>query len=445
MKLFRRLMGKSSIDEENATTLIIGDEVPLLFKDCLNKAQKIKWLESENGQKILKQRPLLQKQYESGELFRLIDNPYWKVRLEQWLADHDENDAEHKGIVYGLSLPKTQEEKEKERGKNGWLHKPVEYNISLEDMFRQPYFEFQNETLSTEQKYELLTQGYTVLRNVIPVDLVNNAVTTIEEMVEERKKYVGNTKMENLESKGFEDPYFLSGVTNDPNVLALYYATPVYSIIESILHNPYGVNERTTLTTNSSEKVAKLCKTEFDPPVRPFRNAVGGGQVAYRFTHYSSLQKDKYGDQHIGGRSWHIDGLGRGAWGTFSLLVGIPLSTQYEEFSGNLCLHPGSHYTLQSYMKEYAQRYNEAETFDEKFSIVQKLPKIDLGEPTQVVCSAGDVVIALHKVAHLGGPNFSPQVRKMLYFRPAHRRHLEMRLDALENIWVEYEGMADVV
>jgi hypothetical protein len=137
-------------------------------------------------------------------------------------------------------------------------------------------------------------------------------------------------------------------------------------MIESILHHPYSVDEKNTVAS-SGEKVSNSKKAEFDRPVRPFRNAVGGAQVAYRFTHYSTLQKDKYGDQQIGGRSWHIDGLGRGAWGTFSLLVGIPLSTQYEEYSGNLCLHSGSHYTLQPYMKEYARLYNEAETFEEKF------------------------------------------------------------------------------
>lgn len=449
MQFFRKIMGKSSIDDENSYQvgdIIISDEVPALYRDCLNKQQKINWLQSAQGQCVLKQRPLLLRQYNSGELLRLIDNPHWKIRLEQWLTVDEtsvDSPSESSSVPYGLSLPKTQEEIEQERGKRGWLHEPIKYSQPFKEMFLQPYLDYQHMTLSLEQKYELLTQGFTILRNVIPLELLQIAALTVEEIVEERKKYIGMTKLENLQSKGLEDPYFLSGVSNDPSILALYYATPVYSIIESILHNPYN---NSALGNAVNDDAQKDTRSHSDQPLRPFRNAVGGAQIAYRFTHYHSLQKNKFtGEEGVGGQSWHIDGLGRGSWGTFSFLVGVPLSNQFETFSGNLCVHPGSHHTLQPYLKEYARLFNTAETFDEKYGISRTLPQMDLGEPTQVTCAAGDVVIALHKVAHLGGPNFSNEVRKMLYFRPAHRNHMELRLDALDNMWMEYEGMEDVI
>lgn len=301
-----------------------------------------------------------------------------------------------------------------------------------------------------------------------------------------------------LESKKFQrddDPHFVNGWTNDLSVLSLYYATPLHAMVESLLHGTpsqysqkilQNTSEKLTVTSHPLKPLANL-PTKDGSPIeeirRPFRVAVGGAQVAYRFTQpikrgksrvdtLADVQKSnmiKAGESDkikssslydgmksddpllnrlyppIGGRSWHVDGLGRGMWGTFSFLIGIPLNDQFEEFAGNLCLHDGSHYTLKSYLKEYAHRFNAADTFDEKFRLANEVQKPDLGEPTQIIASAGDVVIALHKVAHLGGPNYSNEVRKMLYFRVSHERHHELRFAALDDLWIEYEGMQDIV
>ena len=55
----------------------------------------------------------------------------------------------------------------------------------------------------------------------------------------------------------------------------------------------------------------------------------------------------------------------------------------------------------------------------------------DLGAPTQLCMQPGDVVLAHPHLAHRGGPNYSPHVRYMVYFRLKHREHGTDRMAAM--------------
>eukprot|EP00128_Syssomonas_multiformis_P012048 Colp12_sorted_trinity150504_noHs@21600 len=156
------------------------------------------------------------------------------------------------------------------------------------------------------------------------------------------------------------------------------------------------------------------------------------------------------GPMKIGGRSWHLDGMDKGLYGPFSLLIGFALSDQSSDNCGNLGVHPGSHHSLKSFLKQYSAACdhsgidpaNTQAIQDRRLQaveIVRKKPVLD--EPVQVKLNAGDVVFALHKVAHLGTPNYSPNIRKMVYFRVSHRNLNKLRVPALDDIWIEYEGM----
>ena len=191
-----------------------------------------------------------------------------------------------------------------------------------------------------------------------------------------------------------------------------------------------------------------------------FHPRTGGAQVAFRFSQARPPSARLYsgnGNQgkKIGGRSWHIDGMDRGTYGAFSLLIGVALSDQLSDYCGNLCLHPGSHHVLKSYMKAYAKACDDSQVNKADTSAVQshrlnavgvlRANKPTLEEPVQVKLHKGDVVFALHKVAHLGGPNYSPDIRKMVYFRVSHRDLHTIRDAALEDLWLEYEGMKEVL
>ena len=95
-----------------------------------------------------------------------------------------------------------------------------------------------------------------------------------------------------------------------------------------------------------------------------------------------------------------------------------------------------------------AQREEEAARLAGRRQLARHADKPVLDEPVQVQLSPGDVVVALHKVAHFGGPNtHSREVRKMIYFRVSHRQHASLRYEALQEgkLWIEYEGLHDLL
>eukprot|EP01034_Spumella_vulgaris_P035757 gene35757-44092_t len=159
--------------------------------------------------------------------------------------------------------------------------------------------------------------------------------------------------------------------------------TSVYALVEALLHNNSTYFEQQDNEKHKNPTTKKTDSAHF-----------------HNYTH---------GAQKLGGSGWHIDGMERGQFGSFSLLIGFPLSDQYEDFSGNLCLHAGSHHVLNtSYVKSYAEKcveVNGGKQPSEQQEV--RIPKPKLEEPVQVKAGRGDCVFVLHKVGHRGGPNYS--------------------------------------
>lgn len=384
-----------------------------LFKDCRSLDEKVAWVHSEQGQAVLSKRPVLLHYFETGQLVRLLSNRHWTARLEAWLTPSE-------AVPFGLHLPLTEDEKEKLRDE--WIG-PRYTNPPLAQHFSSCWEGFQHETMALENRLELVADGFTVLRGVVPMHVLEIANAAAAELLAQGTgtdlSYLGDRrKMAQLKpNPRNQDPFFISGGTNHLDILSLYYASPVAAMIEHLLHGDHRDKGQAQ------------------------RAAVHGAQVAFRMT-MPRIGASSSGK--VGGSSWHVDGLDRGKYGSFSLLVGFPLNDQADAFSGNLCLHAGSHHTLQPYLKNYAMQALVTES-DAERAQVHRLPRPDLGEPVQVRLNAGDVVIALHKVAHLGGPNYSQEVRKMIYMRVSHAKHAELRVDALDDLWIEYEGLHDLV
>ena len=101
----------------------------------------------------------------------------------------------------------------------------------------------------------------------------------------------------------------------------------------------------------------------------------GGAQVAFRFSQPRPLNW-----QRLGGLGWHLDGLEEGRMHAFSLLIGVALNDQENDFSGNLCLHPGSHYALRDYLRCYAERCHEQQ-LAAGGSPQQEYPDINVPKP----------------------------------------------------------------
>lgn len=422
--IWSRLFGRSSTTSEPVSP---QRELPSQYSDCIGYSEKINWVNSERGQLILSQRPVLQEYHKNGKLERMIKNKHWDIRLNEWLyVSHETTQPIPVGLAF--DTPKALKPNAKQELAIHRDNPPVPVMFKDHPHFLEPM------PFPTSSKYDILTDGYTVFRGIISEDVVHNAVAAISKMVVESEEF--NTPLsERIKNpKRGLDPFFTSGSTNDEHVLALYYCSPIFALVESLLHNEIPAFDPTS------------GKGQFHP-------RAGGAQVAFRFSQAAPAGR-RHAASRIGGKSWHLDGMDKGQYGPFSLLIGVALSDQMVDNCGNLAVHPGSHHVLKSFLKQYSaacdhsdlDKANEQAVQERRLfavSIVQNKPILE--EPVQVKLQKGDVVFALHKVAHLGTPNYSDNIRKMVYFRVSHRDLHNIRKPALDDLWIEYEGMSEVL
>jgi len=81
-------------------------------------------------------------------------------------------------------------------------------------------------------------------------------------------------------------------------------------------------------------------------------------------------------------------------------------------------------------------------------SLLAGNPILDLPEPYQIRVRPGDVVLAHHGMPHTVAPNHSPDIRYALYFRVHSKQRAipwQPRPEAMSDIWMEFEGMRDIV
>lgn len=368
------------------------------YKDCKSKEEKIRWLQSPKGQQVLSQRPRLQQLYQNGKLFAMIDHPEWSEKLNTWLS------IESKTGFLNNIFNRFQS------------HTSNNTNIPMNPIMQMISNAKKGKViqLSLELKIQIKTHGYTILPQLIPNTILIKAIKHINYKIGQRFQSI-NTNTSNQENiQNFGD--LTSIMSNDINIMALYYETSLCSFVNSLLH---GIHR------NNLE----------DLPI------VLNGQIALRFPELEDIPTSNTGTL-LGGYRWHIDGMDKGPenHSPFTLLVGVALSDQLQSFCGNFCVFPGSHILLQQQVKDYITKKNMTASSWHESSTNGKL---NLGEPIQVKLHAGDVVIAIHKLAHRGGPNYSFDIRKMVYFRIQHKNHSQLISHALDNLWIEFEGLSD--
>ena len=102
----------------------------------------------------------------------------------------------------------------------------------------------------------------------------------------------------------------------------------------------------------------------------------------------------------------HIDGFFPPDCFPFAMLVGIFLTRTPHPYAGNFTVWPGSHYLHERYFRE---RTPEAMKLG--------MPKVDVGEPRQLLTDVGDVVLCHFQLAHGAVVNTSDTDRVVIYFR----------------------------
>jgi Phytanoyl-CoA dioxygenase (PhyH) len=146
------------------------------------------------------------------------------------------------------------------------------------------------------------------------------------------------------------------------------------------------------------------------------------GQVAIRRAH--NFTEPVPPTPHIDGFSTGLNGLEEGRIYNHTILVGVFLTPVTRTFAGNFTVWPGSHYIYENYFRERGTR-----------AMSEPMPTPEVGEPSQLICGVGDVVLAHYQLAHAAAVNTSDHDRIAIYFRVWLRKMESDRWHYLTNMW----------
>jgi hypothetical protein len=229
---------------------------------------------------------------------------------------------------------------------------------------------------------ELRTQGYTHFRGLTPDPLVTAAREAIE--------FDLSANYEPLRQSEYDNQSYCPGLKGTPPIMDLLVKSPAQDILDEALG---------------------LDNIGWDK-----------GQIAIRRAHnYHEPAKPQ---PHIDGFSSGLNGLEAGKIYNHTILVGIFLTPVQSDFAGNFTVWPGSHYTYERYFRERGRR-----------AMREPAPTPDIGEPVQIKCEAGDVVLAHYQLGHTAAVNTADFDRIAVYFRVWLHAVESDRWHYLTNIW----------
>lgn len=253
--------------------------------------------------------------------------------------------------------------------------------------------------LSQSQRVSFMRNGYLQIRDAVPMKLVNAALRRINHELGVPGRMIDG---------GVEGAAKLAGNTSNCDaILNLFNLSDARSYAESLI--------------GPGRVAAPL-----------------GAQIALRFPELGEPREPL-------GTEWHTDGMRQGLLHPFSLLVGVTLSDVREPNAGNLTVFPESHINLQHLLRENGMLDGYADQCVKAESVWGEGTLPDLGTPVQLLASRGDIVLAHPNLAHRGGLNFSPDVRYQIYFRLKHVEYTALQPQAHENLWIDLEGLHDLV
>jgi hypothetical protein len=128
---------------------------------------------------------------------------------------------------------------------------------------------------------------------------------------------------------------------------------------------------------------------------------------------------------------WHVDGVATAHNGvrgrtldSFTALVGVFLTRTTAPFAGNFTVWPGSHEVVARWFRERGPQ-----------ALREGMPRVDPGEPHQLLAEPGDVVLASYALAHAAAVNTSATERRAVFFRLALRDLPRRRWRRLADPW----------
>jgi hypothetical protein len=156
----------------------------------------------------------------------------------------------------------------------------------------------------------------------------------------------------------------------------------------------------------------------------------GSAQIALRFPRADAEPQAPRG--HIDGQGTGTNGIPKGEFSRgFTLLAVVLLSDLPRPYSGNFTVWPGTHRQFETIFREKGPAY-----------LAEGIGLVDLcSEPVQITGEPGDVVITHHQLVHTAVANSSPNVRYAAIFRGRHTDVDKNGVEAMTDIWREWEGL----
>ena len=146
------------------------------------------------------------------------------------------------------------------------------------------------------------------------------------------------------------------------------------------------------------------------------------GQIAIRRAHNHPEQVAP--QPHIDGFASGLNGIDGGKIYSLTALIGVFLTPVTRPFAGNYTVWPGSHHVYERYFRERGER-----------AMGEPMPTPEIGQPVQLMCEVGDVVLVHYQLGHTAAVNTADRDRIAVYFRIWLRGLEERRWHHLTNIW----------
>jgi len=255
--------------------------------------------------------------------------------------------------------------------------------------------------LSSEQLKQFRDEGYLVLSDLIPKEMVARALRNINISI---GKGVPSDQL-----TSFNAGSWCHELRTHASLTSLVRNTRVRAVVDSFL---------------GSENVPE--------------HTGGHVQIALRFptgeppgTRVDQLH------HHIDGIPTDNNGLAKGQLYPFTMLVGVYLNEVTEDDAGNLVVYPGTHLKHAEYFRK-VERGPESLLDHNPFV----MPKIEMPKPVQLKVKAGDVLFAHYLLAHSISSNVSPNIRYALYYRVTSDlqglHHAQEKYKSMKHPWIDW-------
>jgi hypothetical protein len=264
----------------------------------------------------------------------------------------------------------------------------------------------ESHALTTAELHHFFSEGFVIINNAVPVDVVDEALRHINVCL----------------GRG--------AITHDvPTLVGIEGSSNSALPLMDLFNSDRGSHLPTCVQSLLGRERANL-------PL--------SCQVALKFpSSSSSIPAHGINLENLG-TTWHVDGFGKGLHSPFTLLVGVCLSDQDAPWSGELAVHPGSHWGLQQNVRD--QVVSGSSSFSD-LDAAASGPKArpNLGPPSPILLRKGDAVLCHQKLPHQGLPNHSPNIRYQVYFRISHKDLVQHRDAWLNDLILPFEGLRAVL